>query len=206
MRTLALVVALVFSGACHAAGPVHFPQTIDPDCRGGRAQIYDECSSQFDVLNAAMAEAERTGKIVMVVYGAEWCIWCHVFDKYLAGQTGTFKYNLEGDRYTLFEGKLEEEAAEAVRDYAARTFVLAHIEDQYSSDGYAVLEAVGAAEHMGMGIPYIFTLRDGRFAARMRDTGDLPEMEVRREGFLYYRGYDRAMLLDELRRVADAAR
>ena len=162
----------MFSGACHAAGPVHFPQAIDPGCRGGRAQIYDECSSQFDVLNAAMAEAERTGKIVMVVYGAEWCIWCHVFDKYLAGQTGTFKYNLEGDRYTLFEGKLEEGSGGGgarlcrpnLRGGPYRGSVQFGRVRRY-------LRRSGAAEHMGMGIPYIFTLRDGRFAARMRDTG-----------------------------------
>ncbi len=169
-------------------GPVHFPQDIQRGCKGGRAQIYDECGSQFDVLADAMAEAARTDRQVLVVFGAEWCVWCHVFHKYLAGQTGVFRYVLEGDGLLMAEGKLEAEKAELLRDYARDTFVLAHIESEYSPDGWDVLESLGAAPHFENAIPFIFSVQDGAFAAALPDPQNVPGFEVRREGLLLYRG------------------
>ena len=186
-------------------GPVHYPQDIQRSCKGGRAQIYDECNSQFEVLAQALAEAEHAGKHVLVVYGAEWCIWCHVFHKYLAGETGVFRYVLEGDALLMAESRAETELAARLRDYASETFVLAHIESEYSPDGWEVLEHLGATPYYERAIPFIFVLRNGTFAAALPDPQDIPGFEVRREGFLLYRGYDREMLLSQLQKLADAA-
>lgn len=35
-------------------------------------------------IRAAMAEAQRTGKRVLLDVGGDWCAWCHVFDKFFA--------------------------------------------------------------------------------------------------------------------------
>jgi len=69
-----------------------FPGSVSSDCRDGVAKIYDECLSQKSILKQAISRGQKTGKTVLVVYGAEWCIWCHVFDKYIKGHSHRFKY------------------------------------------------------------------------------------------------------------------
>jgi len=69
-----------------------FPEQIDRNCRNGKAKIYDECSDQIDLFEAAQSKAQAEGKITLVSYGAEWCIWCHVFDAYIHGQLDKFTY------------------------------------------------------------------------------------------------------------------
>jgi thioredoxin family protein len=191
-----------------AAEPLSvFPARIDPACRGGQARLYDECGTQMDVLAAAQAQAARTGKVVLVSLGAEWCIWCHVFEAYVTGGHSRFRYQLEGENYTLFEGFAADKAgAAALRDYVARTFVIAHIEAQYSPDGTDVLDMLDAWDAYTDSIPYIFSIRDNRFAAALPDEGQRPDMVERREGVFWYRGYDRATLLAELKKLEAAAR
>ncbi|MDO4627402.1 MAG: DUF255 domain-containing protein [Pasteurellaceae bacterium] len=63
-----------------------FPKQLPKNCGDGLAKLYDECSNQNTILQAAIQAAQMHHKNVLIIYGAEWCIWCHVFDKYIRGQ------------------------------------------------------------------------------------------------------------------------
>lgn len=71
---------------------VSFPERIDPQCRNGKARVFDECGDQLALFTAALAKANSEGKTLLVEYGAEWCIWCHVFDAHISGEHGEFRY------------------------------------------------------------------------------------------------------------------
>ncbi len=186
-----------------ADGITHFPADIARSCWGGRAQMYDECGSQQKILAQAMAAADVEGKTVLVIYGAEWCIWCHTLEKYLAGDSFRFEYNLEGDQFALYElgtGASSVTAAE-LEAFTSENLVLAHIENQYSPDGYDVLAQTGADALFAGGLPFVFTVVDGAVSRVMANPSELKGLEVRREGFNWYRGYNRELLLAELERM-----
>lgn len=205
------VICAALLAVCAGGGPVSaadlsvVPARIDPACRAGRAQAYDECGSQLAHLATALDLAATQDKHVLAIYGAEWCIWCHVFKAHLAGESGYFEYSLEGERgYDMreFATAADRELAAALRAYTARHFVLVGIENRYATGGDEVLHSTGAASHFGNWIPFVYALdAKGRYAGHLADFSDLPAMEERREGLFWYRGYDRALLLDELQRL-----
>lgn len=43
---------------------------------------YDPKRNADTDINDAVIEARRTGKRVLVDVGGEWCIWCHILDKF----------------------------------------------------------------------------------------------------------------------------
>lgn len=209
------VICAALLAVCAGGGPVSaaelsvVPGRIDPACRAGRAQAYDECGSQLAHLATALDLAATQDKHVLAIYGAEWCIWCHVLDAHLAGERGLFGYLVEGERVGMVETPEPgaAEASAALAEFAARNFVILHVEGQYAPDGDAVLDTTGAAEGLADWIPYVFVLdRTGRYAAKLAEFDALPELERRRDGILPYRGYDRAVLLGELQRLDRAAR
>jgi thiol-disulfide isomerase/thioredoxin len=186
--------------------PVSFlPKTLDPSCREGRARIYDECGSQAEIFQRALEEAQATGKTVVVSFGAEWCIWCHVFANHLKGATGRFSYPVEGENVTLIERSGREilKDARTLNEFASKHLILAHIEADHAPDGWKVLEAAGAAAHFNEYYPFIFTVtNEGRFAALFEHE----DVEVRRDNIVdRYRGYDRRALLGELQRMRHAS-
>ncbi len=190
---------------------VSYPQTFSASCRNGRATLYDECTDQLSLFAAAAARAKAENKVLLVSYGAEWCIWCHVFDAYLRGGKDKFTYTHGGPdepdaRYktTLYERAQSDVSAEAdaLRRFAAENFVILHVDAQHAPNGDAVLKQTGAAEHLGSGIPFIFSVRaDGKYAADF----DHDKVESRRDTSDPYRGYHRDKLLAELVRMRDAA-
>ncbi|NVM89369.1 thioredoxin-related protein [Variovorax sp. SG517] len=192
---------------------VSFPERIDPQCRNGKARVFDECGDQLALFTAALAKANSEGKTLLVEYGAEWCIWCHVFDAHISGEHGEFRYTygLPRDPEARHTQKMAEDPsgaqdvqAKALRDFVAANFVVVRIDAQYAPNGKAVLMRTGAIRHYSGGVPYIFTV-DGsaRFAAdfnhetaeRRRDT------EVN-----WYRGYDRVDMLRQFTLMRDRAR
>jgi thiol-disulfide isomerase/thioredoxin len=202
-RILGVQVALALSGT--TAHAQHFPEAIDPSCRGGIAKVYDECGSQIALLRQAQAAAKANGKIVLVEFGAEWCVWCHSFNQTIRGMAGPTEVYHEGHAYDM--GELPEskpELADEIRAFVEENFVVVSIEAQYSSDGYDVLEATGT--QLGEGFPFVFTLRGDKFASSMRWNDTLPGIELRSNDETFYRGFDRELLLLELQRIADAAR
>lgn len=194
-----------------ASGIVSYPQAPGPECRDGRARLYDECSDQTEIYRAAQTRAAAEGKVLLVSYGAEWCIWCHVFAAYLEGEHGAFTHTFSDPRdeerhtETIHEraGRDVSAEAEALKAYAAETFVVVHIDSRHASGGDAVLAASGAEKALGNWIPFIYSVNaDGEIAATL----DHDRVELRRDSEDWFRGYDRPELLAHLKEMAEAAR
>jgi hypothetical protein len=215
MRRLLLLVSAIWLCACGEETPTtaptettavtSLPSALDRSCRDGRARLYDECGSQTAIFQQALEEGRATGKTVIVSYGAEWCIWCHVFDNHLNGLTGRFSYPVEGEKVTLVErsGRDVLGDAMALNEYASRNLILVHIEGDHAPDGWQVIEATGAGQRFDQAYPFIFAVSpDGAFAAVLEDG----PIETRRDTIGdWYRGYDRAGLLAELQRMRRAS-
>jgi thioredoxin-related protein len=185
-----------------------FPEALDPRCRDGTAKIYDECGDQVALFSAALARANAENKILLVEYGAEWCIWCHVFNAYINGNKDRFRYRYasakEPDAWTTrtFEEHGDVEGAEALREFVARHFVVVRIDAQYAPNGAEVLEHTGAAEHFPGGLPFVFTVDSrGRYAATFEGAG----LEKNRRSFDWYRGFHRDAMLRVLTSMRNAA-
>jgi len=187
-----------------------FPIELDKDCRNGKAKLYDECSKQGDLFQEAQALAKAEGKTVLVSYGAEWCIWCHVFDAYIHGYVEKFTYTY-GDpgndkrvTHTMRERAKVDVSQDAydLKKYVSDNFVVAHIEYEHAPDGDDVLTQANAWDAFGGGVPYIFSVdQSGEFAAIF----DSDYAEIRRDTDDWYRGYDRTRLLEELKKMRAAA-
>lgn len=198
-------VPMLLAPSAAQAEATHFPKEIARSCRGGRAKLYDECGSQVALLNDAIAAAEAQGKVVLVVSGAEWCIWCHAFAQTIDGQTGLREVYHKGETIPIIDPpESKPELAGDLAAYVGETFVVFHSETDFSADGYDVLDLTQAPPFMG--VPYVFTLKQGKFAAALRWEEDLKGIEVRSEPPNLYRGFDRAVLMAELQRMAKAAR
>lgn len=179
----------------------HLPM---PKCRSGTAKLYDECTNQLKIFQEALARAHSENKVLLVSYGAEWCIWCHVFAQYVKGHTSKFTYTYgrpdapdAKETSTLHErpkGDFSEEARD-LNAFVSDKFVLVHIDAQYAPNGRAVLNKTGADRHYDHGIPFVFTVsRGGKYSAHMTSK----RVEIRRDTLDWYRGYNRAKLLNEL--------
>lgn len=186
-----------------------FPKAIDNACRKGVAKIYDECGSQQNILHDALQVAKESNKTVLISYGAEWCIWCHVFDRYIKGYSRRFDYQwqyYDGENlsWTMIETiKNNTEAdAQALNHYFAENFILAHIESFHAPDGEQVLIDLGYDVDSIVGVPLIITLDHvGQIAGKMKSTKELIGLEIRSDNGREFRGYDRKLLLTELKRL-----
>jgi len=189
-----------------------FPLEIDSKCRDGKAQIFDECGDQLALFKTALARANLEHKVLLVEFGAEWCIWCHVFDAHINGEHHRFTYTYgtpdepESRQTTTFkEGKgADARAANALREFVAANFVIVHIDAAYAPNSDHVLEASGASERYDETLPFIFSVdQRGKFAQKFMSDA----VEKRRDTESdWYRGYDRAGLLAQLTSMRDAAR
>ena len=188
-----------------------FPQNISPACRDGRAKLYDECGDQLELFREALSYANNKGKILLVSYGAEWCIWCHVFKAYVHGETDRFTYTYgDPESDATWTDTLREKSkrnitgeAEALANFVSENFVIVHIEYRYSMNGDQVVSQANAWDGYEYNIPYIFSVdAGGVFAASFRHE----DVGIRRDGFDWFRGYDRQRLLLELQRLHSAAR
>jgi hypothetical protein len=186
-----------------------FPESRDPQCRDGTARMYDECGDQLALFRTALARANAENKVLLVEYGAEWCIWCHVFNAYINGDKGRFRYTYasakepEAWATRTVEEHGDVEGAEALREFVARHFVVVRIDAQYAPNGAEVLKQTGAEEHFGGGLPFVFTVDSrGRYAATFEGKG----LEKNRRGsFDWYRGFHRDAMLRVLTSMRNAA-
>lgn len=186
-----------------------FPEQVSADCREGIAKIYDECGNQQIILKDALKAAQKADKRVLISYGAEWCIWCHVFDRYVKGHSKKFDYQwqyYDGEDldWTMFEmeNKRAEQQAADLNKYFANNFVLAHIESYYAPNGEQVLISLGYDAEKIIGVPVILVLDSvGEIAAEMKSNKELIGLEVREDSGREFRGYDRQLLLAELKRM-----
>ncbi|MEL6214577.1 MAG: hypothetical protein AAFQ99_02750, partial [Pseudomonadota bacterium] len=204
---------LVISQAALAAPVTVVPASVSKDCRGGVARIYDECSDQSELLAEALQLANASGKTVLILYGAEWCIWCHVLDKYVKGQSRRFKYQWQfpdgyEERWDMreCENRQAEAQAKQLNEYVAENFVIFHLEYYFSPNGEAVLASTGFDAASVEVVPQVLVV-DGRgtFVAGMDDYSSISKLEVREDSGREYRGFDRPTLLRELVALREAA-
>lgn len=183
---------------------ISYPLSIDRKCRKGKAKIFDECTDQVQLFNIALKRAKKDGKVLLVSYGAEWCIWCHVFEAYVHGKADkfTYTYGSPGKKKrwtdTLYERAKTGTAkrqAKKLKQFVGSNFVLVHIDYEHAPRGDDVVINSGAADHYGGNIPFVFSVNeDGVFAAAF----DESKAEIRRDTDDWYRGYDRAKLKEQL--------
>ena len=187
------------------------PNEISKTCRNGIAKHYDECGSQEVLLEKAIQLAKKENKVVLISFGAEWCIWCHVFADYVKGKTTSFTHtysdsdDLDKNIKTIFERQKSdvEEDAKKLSSFVEKNFVLLHIDNRYSKEnGFNILRKTKSLHRYETWLPFIFTLnKKGKFAGNVGSRC----CEVRRGGNDWFRGYDRKKLLKQLNKVYDRA-
>ena len=186
-----------------------FPQSLDPQCRDGIANIYDECGNQQLILDQALKAAQEADKRVLILYGAEWCIWCHVFDKYVKGQNRKFDYQWQYHDGEILDWEMlekenlrAEEEAIQLNHYFDKHFVLTHIESYYSDSGEQVLADLGYDVSNINSVPLVLVLdSSGQISGEMQSSEELIGLEKRQDSGEEFRGYDRKLLLAELQRL-----
>jgi hypothetical protein len=219
IAVMIMVAVLLVLAACSKApvttrskAYVSFPERIDTGCRDGKARMFDQCGDQSVLFNTALERAKVEGKVLLVEFGAEWCIWCHVFEAHVNGERDRFRYTYGSPhepeaRYTenFEEGAgSDADAADSLREFVAANFVVVHIDAEHAPNGFAVLESTGADVHYAGGVPFVFTVDErGRFAG----TFNHDAVEKRRDTPTdWYRGYDRKGLMTQLSAMRDMAR
>lgn len=190
-----------------------FPKTLDSQCREGVAKLYDECGSQVEIIQAAVAKAAETEKTVLVVYGAEWCVWCFVFDAYIKGNYREHYYEWEHDK-TLKKWVMAKKSNQSARanakrlnQFVADNFVIAHIEADHAPDGAEAMNSVGYLESNINFYPFIASLsKTGVYAHHMFAHQAMRHDEQRKDSDgNKLKSFDRVFLmnsLSELRKVA----
>ncbi|MEL6748128.1 MAG: hypothetical protein AAFO79_10005 [Pseudomonadota bacterium] len=188
------------------------PENLGASCNGKRTQLYDACGSQLSILKSAKARAKAEGKVVLVSYGADWCIWCHVFHKYAQGYSGTFDYtygppgapeDVRSSRLKETPQAQMEAQARELNAFIAANFVLVHIDAQYAPDGEKVLAQTGGRAHYNYSLPFMYTIDErGKYAGHIVSS----EVDRRRDTAVnWYRGYRRPALLAKLRSLHSKA-
>lgn len=177
-----------------------FPIKVPKSCKREKLFLYNSCIDQIGILNDAKAAAKAEGKAVLVVYGADWCIWCHVFDAYIHGQRGTFWHPFDGDIWEMSEvpSATMNEEADALAKFVADNFVIAHLWASWQPKSQAILVATKAVEHDSNAVPLIYSLNEeGHFFAKF----DGKSAESRRDTDDPFRGYNRKIMLENLRKL-----
>ncbi len=189
-----------------------FPETLQKNCREGNAKLYDECGSQMLIAKKAFELANSEGKTPLIVFGAEWCIWCHVFDKHVKGGYEEFSYKWEyqgkTQRWRMFElaNKAAKAQAKKLNKYVADNFVVVHIESDFAPDGNDVITSIGFDRDNIYFYPYILVVNDqGEYAGHMEAYDAIEGLELREDSGNAYRGFDREILLTELMRLRAGA-
>lgn len=190
-----------------------YPNNVSQTCRGGIARIYDECSDQSLFLNEAIKRGKETGKTVLVVYGAEWCIWCHVFDKYVKGHNKKFKYEWQYHDGDNLDWRMKERGnknakadAKKLNKFVSEEFILVHLESYHSPNGAETARLTGFDPDSFGFLPVIFSLnKSGNYASHMLAYDAIPGMEIRENSGRDYRGFDRNILLSELTKLRSIA-
>lgn len=171
-------------------GLVKYPNigALCPD--QGYRDAFATCLPQQEIFQEARAHAARSGKLLLVDYGANWCVWCLVVDRYLEGEAGVGE---EGDDET------NTRLAQPLGEFVADTFVMVHLNADKKAEVNPLLTELGAGRFIGQAVPAFIVLdpKSGAFEeARL--------VEAEKPQSVGYIGYDRAVILKELLRAASA--
>ena len=159
MRTrLASLFALALLAAAAPPRPVTGPHGLVayPDapalCGGAPNAKFARCRPQADILTAAIAEAARQDKAVLIEVGADWCASCIVFDKYFNG------WFVEGAEPRAAGTAAD---ARALAGFMARHFVVARLNTD-QADVHAALRTLGLRKDVSRGVPAFYLAYGGR--------------------------------------------
>jgi len=189
-----------------------FPKALDPNCRDGSARLYDECRSQQSIFSEALELATTSKKAVLIVYGAEWCVWCFKLDDRLHGEYSHSVYQYRQDANTKKWSLESHEDIEGVKDavalnrFVAEHFVIAHIEGHFSSDGNQVIDDIGYNSADITFVPYLLSVNtSGQYAAHLPAYEAMRESPYRTDEGKAYREFDSKVLLLALQTLHKAA-
>lgn len=190
----------------------HFPTVIPRDCGDGQAKLYDECADQVNILESAISTANEENKNVLIVYGGEWCIWCHVLDNYFKGKFRTFDYEWRDNYGDIQTWSMREQVssdeindAKRLNEYVANNFVIAHIDNSYAN-GNEAIEMTGFDPENIYYYPFIVALNSkGKYVGNMEPTSAIKGFEIRESGGEEFRGYERSILLEQLKLLKSKA-
>lgn len=79
MRLLLFALCLVIMNPSFLAG--HAARTESSQSNGAAARYDPERDPEKDIRDA-LAEAQRSGRRILLEVGGEWCSWCHIMDAY----------------------------------------------------------------------------------------------------------------------------
>jgi len=222
LSAIAVSAALIVSGYAQADDlgknqptpwPVtSFPKTLSKDCRDGTARVYDECGSQQNIIKAAQAEAIAKGKTTLVVYGAEWCVWCHIFDDLVKGDFAPEYFEwVRDDKAGKWQMQAHvntgaEAQARALNQFVSEHFVIAHIEGDHAPDGPATISSLGFDESDVNFYPFIFTLNpEGQYVEHMLAYKAMPHNDSRKnKDGQPLNEFNRDVLLNQLERLKNS--
>lgn len=209
-RTLSLTVAFLLTGVIAAAAPkpvsatgaddftvgeyglVKYPNVaaLCPD--QGIRDVYASCRAQGELFQKARAHAVDSRKLLLIGYGADWCVWCKVSDRYLEGAVSKQE-----------DGSPESKArlARNLAEYVAETFVVLHVDSDKKAETAPLMKEIGAGRWIGPEVP-VFVVLDPRSGA----VEEARLVKAEKPASAGYVGYDRVLVLRELLRAASAVK
>lgn len=149
--TVSLAAAAPVPAAKGPAGLVMYPDAHDL-CGGAPNAKFAKCRPQIDILQAALAEAERQDKAVLIEVGADWCASCIVFDRYFNG------WFVEGAEPRAAGTEAD---ARALAAFMARNFVVARLNTD-QADVHAALRSLGLRKDVSRGVPAFYVVYRGK--------------------------------------------
>lgn len=85
MRTLCLLLlsllALPLSSSRSFSAPQNQPAEAEPY---KPVEAYNPARNPYTDMAAALVEARRSHRSVLLEVGGEWCVWCHIMDRFFA--------------------------------------------------------------------------------------------------------------------------
>jgi thiol:disulfide interchange protein len=140
-QTIALCMLLVLSATAFSQ-----EKTIQTKSPAAKPKIFDPDRDAAKDIEAAIAEAARTGKRVLVEVGGNWCVWCHEMERYFEEHTDL----------------------RALRD---RNYVTVKVNWSPENKNEAVLSKYSAIP----GYPHLFVLDNSGRLLHSQDTGKLED-------------------------------
>lgn len=143
---------------------------------------FARCVAQADVLDAAARKARASGRRVLVLVGADWCVWCVVLNRYIDGWNDPamepMAAGTAGDADTLAR-------------FVARNFVVAELNAD-STDIQDALKRAQLQPDQVKELPAAFVVSHGSVDVVRLSRAELPKT-------VGFKGYSRMALLRILR-------
>ena len=158
----------------------------------GARDIYASCLRQRDLFERARAHAVESEKLLLIGYGADWCVWCKVSDRYLEGAVSKQEEGSADSNQRL---------ARNLAEFVAEAFVIVHVDSDKKAETAPLMQEIGAGQWAGRAVP-VFVVLDPKSGA----VEEARLVEAEKPASAGYVGYDRVEMLRELLRAASMVR